>query len=125
MIFMKGFFKILSPVLFAVCVIVGCKDEKDISPEAQSLLDELNKWDSEALDIIECPNLHSGYGDLGETSGWIQMNKERLQKLGVSVRWNHEKMQYEVVSREEASSALCTEQPTSPIATPTTSLQGD
>jgi hypothetical protein len=104
-------------------MLIGCEGEENLPSEAKTLLDELNGWDSEALDIIECPDLHPGYADLGETRGWILTHKEELRKLGFNARWDHAKMMYEVVSEEQAPSALCGSQPIS--VTPTTSLQGD
>ncbi|MCP4544014.1 MAG: hypothetical protein GY832_43430 [Chloroflexi bacterium] len=97
-------------------MLIGYEGERNILPEAQLRIDRLNNWNSEALDIVECPNLPPGFVDMGETGGWILMHKEELQKLGVSVRWNHAKMLYEIVSEEETSSALCKSHQT-PIST--------
>jgi hypothetical protein len=64
---------------------------------AKGLVDHLNRWDKFSLDVCERPDAHPGIVDTGETNGWIYAHKEELAKLGVEVRWNVDKMMYEVL----------------------------
>jgi len=93
---------------FVLAVSVSCSGQKkEISSTAQASLNKLNSWDSEELDVAECPNLYPGRVVSGETNGWIFAHKEELRKLGVAVQWNCETKIYEVVTGEQTPSALC------------------
>ena len=70
---------------------------REISKEAQDVLNRLNDWHKEECDVHERPQLYPNRKPSGETNGWINSNKQELGKLGVSVRWNPDKKRYEVL----------------------------
>ena len=73
-----------------------------VSSTAQAVLDDLSlkcsspAWSSE-FDLIERPEARPTYYKVsGEASAYLADSKKRLAALGVKVKWNHEKMRYEV-----------------------------
>jgi hypothetical protein len=64
--------------------------------EAERLLAELNSWPEDELDAYERPEEYPGFVSSGETGGWVLTHKELLKDEGVRVKWNAEKMQYEI-----------------------------
>ncbi|HTP07988.1 MAG TPA: hypothetical protein VMP08_07040 [Anaerolineae bacterium] len=99
---MKNFFSLLGCLIIVVVVASGCQ-EKSTPPQEQqqpeavrSELDRLNDWPTEELDVLECRDDHPERIASGETGGWVFSARERLQKLGVVVRWNCEKKVYEI-----------------------------
>jgi hypothetical protein len=98
-------------LLLVGVVIVSCTGtvqpeptKVKISAEAQAILDLLNGWgDVQAINIVECPNLYPGYVDKGETNGWLGTQKQKLQKLGYTARWNCKESQYDILAEREES----------------------
>jgi hypothetical protein len=74
----------------------GEESSDEISSEVQAIVDKLNDWDKEELDVVECPNLYPNRVSSGETKGWIITHKQELEKLGFTVKWNHDKKIYEL-----------------------------
>ena len=96
-------------LLGAVCALAYARScqNRNISPTAKVMLDKLNSWDSDELNVAECPQDHPGRVVSGETNGWILAHKEELQKLGVRVRWNCGKKMYEPVNEERTLPPVC------------------
>ena len=69
--------------------------------KAQEILDDLNEWDIEELDIFENPDKYPNRMASGETGGWVLSHKRELKELGYSVRWNNDKKLYELEPIEE------------------------
>ena len=66
-----------------------------------TILDRLNAWNKDAIDVCERPAAHSNMVDSGETSAFINVEKQQLAALGVAVKWNPQKMMYEVAAADE------------------------
>ncbi len=99
---MKHIFLLLACLVMVIVVASGCQgksaepQEQQQSEVVRSELARLNDWPVEELDVLECRNDHPGRIASGETGGWVFSSRERLQKLGVIVRWNCEKKAYEI-----------------------------
>lgn len=67
--------------------------------DAPALVAHLNTWSHKELEAYERPDLdlqrhlNAVAGDTGE---WVDLHKEKLQKLGVAIRWNRESRVYEI-----------------------------
>ena len=64
--------------------------------DIDGLIAHLNRWDKEELDTYERPDVNPNRITSGETNGWIREHKKRLKKLGATVIWNEEQLQYEL-----------------------------
>jgi len=64
-----------------------------LMPEAQCILDDLNSWNKDAVDVQE---FHHA-SDTGETTAYINDAKAQLARLGIKIQWNHAKRIFEVV----------------------------
>ncbi len=64
--------------------------------KVQALVDKLNNWDKEELDVVERPDVYANRLASGETHTWIIEHKRKLKQLGFSVKWNHERKFYEL-----------------------------
>lgn len=106
--------KILLIILSAL-LIIGCyaqAEHSSVSPQKidtpqdsvemgwpkdiDGLIAHLNRWNKEELDTYECPAGNPNRITSGETNGWIREHKKRLEKLGATVVWNKELLQYEL-----------------------------
>ena len=99
-------------IVFLSIYLVCERNRELLLREAQEDLDELNSRESEALHELECSEQYPapGIGDLGHTSGWVSMYREDLAELGFTVRWNCEKMEYELyklVPGQPTPEAMC------------------
>jgi hypothetical protein len=65
------------------------------------ILDRLNAWNKDAIDVCERPAAHPNVVDSGETSAFINVEKQQLATLGVAVKWNPQKIMYEVAVADE------------------------
>jgi hypothetical protein len=65
---------------------------------ALSILQKLNQWDKGECDVIERPEAHPNRDAAGESNGYVGTQKEALQKLGVTVRWDAALQTYRVAS---------------------------
>jgi len=65
------------------------------------ILDRLNAWNKDAIDVCERPAAHTNMVDSGETSAFINVEKRQLATMGVAVKWNPQKMMYEVSAADE------------------------
>ena len=74
-------------------------DKAAVTDEIKQALDRLNDWDKEEMDVHERPERYPNRKPSGETNGWIHTHKDKLAELGVSVRWNADKKQYEIVEQ--------------------------
>lgn len=74
--------------------------KKQIPAEVIAILEEMNSWPSEALDIIECHERYPPIVDTGETISWIISRREMLREMGYHVRWNCHQMKYEIAEDE-------------------------
>ena len=92
---------------------IGCtqnsltRSPQPLQPEAQAILDRLNKqssdepWRSE-VDMIERPETRpENYVTSGEVNGFVSDSKERLAKHGVRVKWNIQTKHYEVEKTQQ------------------------
>ena len=79
--------------------------KKDVAGEksmkAQAILDDLNEWHTEELDILENPDKYPNRILSGETNGWVYAHKRELEELGYSIRWNNDKKLYKLEPIEE------------------------
>jgi hypothetical protein len=64
--------------------------------EAREILDDLNLFDREALDTVECPDRHPGVVDDGEIGAWIFQHQDDLRRLGYVAKWNRKKTIFEL-----------------------------
>ncbi len=64
--------------------------------DIDGLIKHLNNWDTEELAAYEQPNAYPKYKTSGETNGWIITHKKLLQAKGVSIKWNKERMLYQI-----------------------------
>ena len=71
------------------------------SMKAQAILDDLNEWHTEELDILENPDKYPNRILSGETNGWVYAHKRELEELGYSIRWNNDKKLYKLEPIEE------------------------
>ncbi len=58
------------------------------------LLERLNRWDKDELDVVETPAAHRGRVASGETGGWVSSHKAELHALGYAVKWERAKRRY-------------------------------
>ncbi len=65
------------------------------------ILRELNQWDKEELDVLECSNSYPNRLPADDTSGWVTFHKRRLRDLGVYVRWNCKAKAYEFTTIDD------------------------
>jgi hypothetical protein len=66
--------------------------------DAPGLLAHLNTWDKSRLESYERPDLDLQKhleAQSGETGDWVRLHEEKLEKLGVKVKWNPEAKVYE------------------------------
>jgi hypothetical protein len=70
--------------------------EREISAEARAALERLNRWDTELVDMEECPSRYPSRRivDLGQTRGLIVSGKAQLEALGYTARWDCHEMRY-------------------------------
>ena len=68
----------------------------ELTTKALDVLDDLNGWDREMLDVVECPDRHPNVRDTGETGGFISMRQKELAGLGFTARWNRGKRVFEL-----------------------------
>ena len=69
--------------------------------KAKSLLDKLNSWEKEELDLAEHPSRHDDMVPAGETNSWIHYHKSELKKLAYEARWNSRARMYELHTLHE------------------------
>jgi hypothetical protein len=64
---------------------------------AQGLLQRLNSWPKDEVDIYERPEADGAQGRKAsaETVGWVSTQKDGLSRLGVQVHWNSAAKRYE------------------------------
>src|SRR5262249_21552661 len=81
-------------LLSFVLSALGCCGRRpmtdDILSEPQALIDKLNSWHKEELDIAECPDRYPGRDASGETHGWISRHQQELKRHGFVATWNHD-----------------------------------
>ncbi len=100
--FSDTIFVLLAFGIFVLILTLACSNKADISgevpPEVQELLEKLNSWNKEELDVLEHPDKYSGRIASGETKGWVDVHKQKLKELGFLAKWNSNKRIYEIVS---------------------------
>lgn len=64
------------------------------SSKVQVILETLNSWDKEELDVLEHPDKYPGHIASGETNGFVTAHKLRLKELGFTAEWNPDKKLY-------------------------------
>lgn|GEM_PF-3438765 len=64
--------------------------------DVKGLIEHLNKWDKEELDVHERPNAYPNRKPHGETNGWIVEHKRLLKELNAIIIWNSNNLQYEL-----------------------------
>ncbi|MBN1765431.1 MAG: hypothetical protein JW860_09265 [Sedimentisphaerales bacterium] len=69
---------------------------EEVSLEVQELLDKLNSWDKQELDVLEHPDKYPDHIVSGESKGWVGTQKDRLKELGFAVNWNEDHKIYEL-----------------------------
>lgn len=84
---------------------VSMKEEtrmpEPVSAKVRALIQKLNSWYRDELDVAECPNEYPGRKPSGETRGWILTYKEGLSELGFEARWNCQSKVYELRKKKE------------------------
>jgi hypothetical protein len=104
---------IILPMLILLMLIVcGCQAKEIILPTktpspGDNVLKHLNDWDFVEMDAFECPADYSNFIVGGETNAHIEIYKQQLQDLGLSVRWDCKKKLYKIVPNGESSSPIC------------------
>ena len=73
----------------------------------EEALKNLNDWNPEELEALECPSKYPGRVVSGETNAWVSMHKQELQSLGLNGRWNCEKKVYEIIDTKQSSVPIC------------------
>ena len=80
----------------------------EVPYQSSEILSELNQWDTEELNLFECPAQYpDDWIPSGGTGGWIIAHKRLLWDQGVYVRWNCESKAYEIASDERNSNPIC------------------
>lgn len=74
-------------------------DENSNEAEIQSLIAKLNGWDKDELHVYEMQQHFPDQKTSGETNGWIGTHKEALEALGIQVRWDAIKREYQVADQ--------------------------
>jgi hypothetical protein len=70
----------------------------DWPKDAVGLLAHLNTWNKQSLEAHERPDLDMSKHLNAETDGtkdWVDLHAQKLQALGISIRWNAESKVYE------------------------------
>jgi hypothetical protein len=65
--------------------------------DIEGLIDHLNDWYKDELDVYERPEAYPNRITDGQTGGWVIAHKEALGRLGAKVRWDSEAMSYVLV----------------------------
>ena len=95
----------------SITVLASCCEKNQIPeaveppPEVQEILDELNSIPPETADYYSCTE--GGVISHGGIVPWISHRREQLDDLGFHVRWNCEKMQYEIVTEGQPIESIC------------------
>ncbi|MCX7043928.1 MAG: hypothetical protein NTX50_00385 [Candidatus Sumerlaeota bacterium] len=76
--------------------------------EARQILERLNSWNMDAIDVCERPEAYPNLTGSGEARAFINDCKKRLVELGVNVKWNPEKKAYDVISHPAAAATTTT-----------------
>jgi hypothetical protein len=79
----------------------------NILEEAHIVLDNLNNWYPDQMDIEECACWYPLLLANGQTGAHIHNAKEQLMDLGFNARWNRERMLYELITIDEDPAPLC------------------
>jgi hypothetical protein len=84
--------------LFKPALRMSCPAADPALYQALVILQELNSYNVDRVDLVECPEQYPGCIDNGEANGWIGSRQERLKTLGFSAKWNRGRKQYELYS---------------------------
>lgn len=76
-------------------VLFAQKTDLQQKAKIDSIIQSLNEWDTQELDLYERPEAYSNERiTSGETNGWIMTHKEHLKELGAEVIWDPKKKKY-------------------------------
>jgi hypothetical protein len=64
--------------------------------DVQGLIEHLNKWDKNELDVFERPDAYPNIKSSGETNGWVEEHKRQIEKLGAKIIWDSQNLKYEL-----------------------------
>lgn len=64
--------------------------------DVDSLIEHLNSWNKNELEVYERPDIAPKQLTSGETNAWIEKHKKLLKELGAITIWNKEKKKYEL-----------------------------
>jgi len=70
-----------------------------LTSEIRKILDKLNQWDKEEMDVYENRAAYPGRVSSGETNGWVETHKALLLEKGAKVNWNHSALRYELADK--------------------------
>jgi len=74
---------------------------KDLPLGAREAWELLNSWSADEVDVYERPSAHPNHDCAGETTAWIEVQKQVLRSHGVEVAWHPPSGPYRVVAVRE------------------------
>jgi hypothetical protein len=92
--------KIIIILILLTIIVTGCQrktPESSWPSEPNKLVEHLNSWHKDELDVYENPQKYPNRIASGETGGWVEAHRKILKEKHTKIKWDTENQKYIIV----------------------------